>query len=107
MLAKVALDGDHVVGFGDRGRRGSIDAENVFDPRQKIGRDNRRRFARHHRDRVVRTLGRAIETADTSVRIDINLALGIAKDRAGRTTSQAFRVFAVHADRRRKNMLAC
>src|SRR5256885_14500304 len=37
MLAKVALNSDHVVGFGDWIRRRSIDIENVLDPRQKIG----------------------------------------------------------------------
>src|SRR6185436_6015383 len=62
-------------------------------------------IARHHRDRVVRTLGRAVEAADAGQRVDIHLALRIAKDGARWTTGQALRIFAVHTDRRHQHVL--
>ena len=48
--------------------------------------------ARHHRDRVVRTLRRAIKTADARRLIDIDVSEWIAKDRACRTASHTFRI---------------
>ena len=53
--------------------------------------------ARHHRDRVVRTL-RVAQSADRL--IDIDVPEWIAKDRACRTASHTFRIRAVHADLR-------
>src|SRR6185369_1143664 len=65
----------------------------------------RRRSARHHRDRIVRTLSRAIEATDTRIRIDVDIAERRAKDRARRTARQTFRIGAVHADLRHECVL--
>src|SRR5262245_60162050 len=63
------------------------------------------RIARAHRDRVVRTLRRAVAAADAGLRINVYQAAGEAADGPRRTTRQALRILAVHADRRVKQTL--
>src|SRR5262249_31076807 len=98
VAAEVALDRDEVVGLLDRRRRRRLaDAEPLRDL-ARVGLPLR--AARDERDRVVRTLRRAVAAADARRRVDVDVAAGEAADRAGRAAGHALRVHAVHADRR-------
>src|ERR1051326_6854823 len=61
---------------GCRGRRGTIDleTESLLECRSNARR-RRGRGARHHRDRVVRTLRRAVETTNTRRYINVDVAV--------------------------------
>src|SRR5205085_1607579 len=63
-LAEIALDGDNVVRGGWRSRRIDLEAQRLFQLRSETGTVGRSLFARRHRDGVVRTLRRAVETTD-------------------------------------------
>ncbi|MCG3162761.1 MAG: hypothetical protein JMDDDDMK_04091 [Acidobacteria bacterium] len=63
------------------------------------------RFARDHRNGVVRALRGAIGATDASLGINIHLAVGKTRDGSGRASGQTFRVFAMEADRRREQAL--
>ena len=107
MFAEVAFDRHYVVcrrlREGSRRRR----RQTKRSPQRAHQVEGPDRFAVlwHHRDRVVRTLRGAIETADASRRIDIDITAWVAKDGAGGTARQTFRIFAMHADLRREHVL--
>src|SRR6185369_15533030 len=103
-FTKVALDSDGIV--GRRGRRRPIDFETENFPERRCEAGRRRgRIARHHRDGVVRTLRRAVETTNTRRRVDVDLSMRIAKDRSGRTTSHTLRIRTVHTNLRHERVL--
>src|SRR5215213_8619779 len=99
VFAKIALDRNRIIRRLRRRQRIIPKAENLSQLRNETIR-RRRCSTRHHCDRVVRTLRRAIEAADTRVRIDFDLTYLIAKDRTRRTTSHTLRIRAVHTDLR-------
>src|SRR5262249_25391308 len=73
-LAKITFDGDRIVGCRRRRRTIDPEPEGSFEYCSKT-RMWYRRSARHHRDRVVRTLRRAVETTDARLRLDIDVAV--------------------------------
>ena len=102
VITKVALDRNEVVNLGHRLRRSLwSNIEPVPDFAGPLRwRRRRRSLAWHHGDGIVGTLCGAVTTANTSFRLDINLPSAKTANRAGRTTGQAFRVLAVHTNRR-------
>ena len=53
--------------------------------------------SRDHGNRIVRTLGGAVEATYAGQGIDIDVPHRIAKNRAGGTAGQTLRILAVHA----------
>src|SRR5689334_22808907 len=103
-LTKITFDRDRIVGRCGRRRTIDLETEGLLECCSKARR-RRGRTARHHRDRVVRTLRRTVKTTDARLRLDVDVAVRVAKDRACRATRQTFRIRTVETNLRHERVL--